>query len=189
MQRIARTLRPTLCHARCTHSCATPPPPPLPRAETNELEVDDLCLPLKPPYSISDYLPSPSDTPRLSRDTLLKLHRLAALEPPSTEQGWHELEDLNELVAIVQAVRDVDTSALGLKPGEMVDARVRAEAETVDWSTKVAPLEPVDQGQELLKLAPRTEGAYFVAPMPENVKTRKRSTASSGEEVLLEDEY
>ncbi|GAA5902935.1 hypothetical protein JCM6882_009165 [Rhodosporidiobolus microsporus] len=188
MLRVARTARRVTHWIRSTHSCAThlsSPPPPRP---DDTVEVDDLCIPLKPPYSISDYLPAPSETPSLSRETLLKLHKLAALAPPTTEEGWRDLEDLNELVAIVQAVRDIDTNALGLKPGEMVDARVRAEAEPVDWEKKVEVLEPVEQGQRLLKLAPRTEGAYFVAPMPDNVKRRKTSSSSSSDE-LLPDEY
>ncbi|GAA6014920.1 hypothetical protein JCM10207_002226 [Rhodosporidiobolus poonsookiae] len=184
--RLTLRTRPALPSTRLLSSPASPRPASLHDA----VPVDDLCLPLHQPYSISDYLPSPEDTPSLSRETLLKLHRLAALEPPSSEQDWADLNDLDELVAIVQAVRDVDTSALGLRPGEMVDARVRADPEPVDWDKKSEPVEPVDQGQRLLKLAQRTEGAYFVAPMPENVKTRKMATGStSEEEALSEDEY
>jgi Asp-tRNA(Asn)/Glu-tRNA(Gln) amidotransferase C subunit len=180
--RVALRVAPTPLRTRQLHSTlsrfSSPPPSSL-----DSVDVDDLCLPLKPPYSISDYLPSPADTPSLSRETLLKLHRLSALEPPSSEQGWKDLEDLNELVAIVQAVRDVDTSSLGLKPGEMVDARVRAEAEPVDWEKKQEVLEPVEEGRQLLKLAKKTEGGYFVAPKPENVKRRKSSSAGSSSEV------
>ncbi|GAA5822197.1 hypothetical protein JCM11251_004888 [Rhodosporidiobolus azoricus] len=191
MLRVARTARPVSHWVRSIHSSAIHfyPLPPPPR--TDSVEVDDLCLPLKPPYSFSEYLPAPADTPSLSRETLLKLHKLAALAPPTTEEGWRDLEDLNELVAIVQAVRDVDTSALGLKPGEMVDARVRAMAEPVNWEKKLNVYEPTEQGQRLLKLAPRTEGAYFVAPLPENVKRRKTtsSASSSEDELLPEDEY
>ncbi|BGP47340.1 hypothetical protein JCM10450v2_003192 [Rhodotorula kratochvilovae] len=138
------------------------------------------------------YLPAPGASPSLDRPTLLKLHRLAALEPPTTEDGWKDLQDLDELVAIVQAVRGVDTSALGLRDGEMVDARVRAEPLPVDWSATTASAAaqdpPAARGQELLKLAKRTEGAYYVAPMPENVRTRKRSTASEAA-GLSEEEY
>ena len=137
------------------------------------------------------------DSPSLDRATLLKLHRLAALEPPATEDEWAQLADLDELVAIVQAVRDVDTSVLGIAPGEMVDARVRAEPRPVDWSPSASAAQqgaataqdpPEARGQVLLKLAKRTEGAYYVAPMPDNVRTRKRSS-SSEEAPLSEDEY
>lgn len=182
MLRLPRTIRPWHIIARRPYSAnvrppagrtSTAPPPPV--------AVDDDCIPLSATYSIADYLPS---TPQsLSRETILKLHRLAALEPPKTEQDWHQLQDLDELVAIVQAVRDVDTSILGLEEGAMVDARVRAEPEPLDWSSSSASstadaTQPIG-GPELLKLAQRTEGAYYVAPMPENVRTRKRSSSGA----------
>lgn len=188
MLRTARVAQPWVVLSRQSHSSAPSPPPRIPRAPP--VPVDDLCIPLKALYSIDDYLPAPSDTPSLSRETLTKLHRLAALEPPATDEGWQELRDLDELVAIVQAVRGVETSALGLKEGEMVDARVRAEPQPVDWTSTSAARDDTPaaaKGQELLKLASRTEGAYFVAPMPENVRTRKKSVASDAE--VSEDEY
>ncbi|GAA5990977.1 hypothetical protein JCM11641_007724 [Rhodosporidiobolus odoratus] len=192
MRRIPRALYRTPGQPRYIHSTPrsrSSPPRPHPASTPDDIQVDDLCIPLEPPYSISDYLPSPSQTPTLSRETLLKLHRLAALQPPHTEQGWNDLKDLDELVAIVQAVRHVDTGSLGLQPGEMVDARVRAEDEPVDWETKVELREPVEQGQELLKLAPKTEGGYFVAPSPQNIKTRKPSLTGSSDESVLDEEY
>ncbi|GAA5827512.1 hypothetical protein JCM3770_000538 [Rhodotorula araucariae] len=191
MIRTARIARPWALCTRSSHSSAPSPPRRPPRAPP--VDVDDLCIPLQAPYAIADYLPAPSATPALDRPTLLKLHRLAALEPPTTDEGWADLDDLDDLVAIVQAVRGVDTSALGLKDGEMVDARVRAEPPLVDWSAVPVPEAaqdpPAAQGQELLKLAKRTEGAYYVAPMPENVRTRKRSASSEAASALSEDEY
>ncbi|EGU12926.1 hypothetical protein RTG_00967 [Rhodotorula toruloides ATCC 204091] len=186
MLRIARQNLPWRILGRVSYS-ATPSPPPRPPvrpAPPGPVPVDDLCIPLKPTYSLSDYLPA--DSPSLPRDTLLKLHKLAALQPPTTEEGWKQLEALDELVAVVQAVRDVDTSALGLEAGEMVDARVRAEPEPVDFDLP-RPAKDEDEvgGQALLKLASRTEGAYYVAPMPENVRTKKRNSTS---ELLDEDE-
>ena len=204
MLRTARIARPwALLSTRATHSAASSPPPRPVRPRPPPVPTDDLCIPLSAPYSLSDYLPAPTHSPSLDRATLTKLHRLAALEPPAPDddRAWAALTDLDELVAIVQAVRDVDTSALGLAPGEMVDARVRAEPLPVDWSSKAttaaaAADEPHEaQGQALLGLARRTEGAYYVAPMPDNVRTRKRSSsaaASSGEgegAELSEDEY
>ncbi|POY70014.1 hypothetical protein BMF94_7004 [Rhodotorula taiwanensis] len=147
-----------------------------------QVPVDQDCIPLAATYSISDFLPATS--PSLAREALVKLHRLAALEPPTTELGWQQLQDLDELVAIVQAVQDVDTSVLGLKPGAMVDARVRAEPEPVDWTSsgdEESAHGPDVGGRDLLKLAERTEGAYYVAPMPENVRTRKRSVSSASD--------
>jgi hypothetical protein len=189
MLRIARRNVPWRIIGRAAYSTtpAPAPRPPVRPAPPGPVAVDDLCIPLEPTYSLSDYLPA--DSPSLPRETLLKLHKLAALQPPTTEEGWKQLEALDELVAVVQAVRDVDTSALGLRPGEMVDARVRAEPEPVRFEQPRRARDEDDDevgGQALLKLASRTEGAYYVAPMPENVRTKKRSPTS---EVLEEDEY
>lgn len=186
MLRVPGAVRPALALARRRfHSTA---PPPLTAPAAGAVEVDEDCIPLRATYAMSDYLPS---TPAsLPRETVLKLHRLAALEPPATELDWHRLTDLDELVAVVQAVRDVDTTSLGLESHTMVDARVRAESEPVDWSAASAsasasvPADPAHValtaaaagGRGLLKLAQRTEGACYVAPMPENVRTRKRSS-------------
>ncbi|GAA5893073.1 hypothetical protein JCM8208_004339 [Rhodotorula glutinis] len=185
--RIARPW--ALFSTRATHSAASPAPPPPPRPlrpRPPPVPTDDLCIPLIAPYSLSDYLPAPGQSPSLDRPTLVKLHRLAALEPPAPDDdhGWAALRDLDELVAIVQAVRDVDTSALGLAPGAMVDARVRAEPQPVDWSSSSSSAAaaaaggqegveepPAARGQALLDLASRTEGAYYVAPMPDNKTT------------------
>ncbi|BGO90855.1 hypothetical protein NBRC10512_003335 [Rhodotorula toruloides] len=185
MLRIARQNLPWRILGRASYSATpSPPRPPVRPAPPGPVPVDDLCIPLEPTYSLSDYLPA--DSPSLPRETLLKLHKLAALQPPTTEEGWKQLEALDELVAVVQAVRDVDTSALGLEAGEMVDARVRAEPEPVDFDLpRLAKDEDEVGGQALLKLASRTEGAYYVAPMPENVRTKKRNSTS---EVLDEDE-
>ncbi|GAA5863129.1 hypothetical protein JCM1840_002479 [Sporobolomyces johnsonii] len=196
--RISRQLAPT---PRLKHSCATAlsTPPPL-SSPAPPLEVDDLCLPLRAPYTLSSLLPSPSSsrTPTLSRETLLKLHHLAALVPPASEAEWADLAaPLDELVSLVQAVRDVDTSSLTRRlregEGELVDARVRAEAQPGEWDQRRgAKVHDDDEGLEvererLLALAERREGAYYIAPMPENVRTRKR--ASNAAAAIPEDEY
>ncbi|GAA5886668.1 hypothetical protein JCM5296_005365 [Sporobolomyces johnsonii] len=201
--RISRQLAPT---PRLKHSCATAlstPPPPL-SSPGPPLEVDDLCLPLHAPYTLSSLLPSPSSsrTPTLSRETLLKLHHLAALVPPASEAEWADLAaPLDELVSLVQAVRDVDTSSLaarlreGESEDELVDARVRAEAQPGEWDQRRRGAKVHDDDKEglevererLLALAERREGAYYIAPMPENVRTRKR--ASNAAAAIPEDEY
>lgn len=185
MLRLPRTARPWHIIARRSYSAAVRPPlSPKSTTAAPPVAVDGDCIPLSATYSIADYLPS--NQPSLSRETILKLHRLAALEPPKTDKDWHQLKDLDELVAIVQAVRDVDTSILGLEEGAILDARVRAEPEPIDWSpssssssSSTADAPRSIGGQELLKLAQRTEGAYYVAPMPENVRTRKRSSTGA----------
>ena len=156
------------------------------------LEVDDLCLPLTSPYSLSSLLPSNSSSSPspLTPETLSKLHKLSALLPPDSQDPstCSHLEGLDELISIVQAVRSVDTSSLGLKQGEMVDARIRAEPEPINFDQKSRGGRPVEEleveGEVLLKGAERREGRFFVAQMPENVRRRKstNSNSSSAEE-------
>ncbi|GAA5960060.1 hypothetical protein JCM21900_004035 [Sporobolomyces salmonicolor] len=192
--RLPRQLGPAL---RLKHSCASAlSTPPTPGSSSVPLEVDDLCLPLRAPYTLASLLPSPSrPPPALSRATLLKLHHLAALAPPASEAEWAALAaPLAELVGLVQAVRDVDTSALAPLPpaGELVDARVRPESQpSLEWDPRggrAAPEAPEVERERLLALAARREGAYFVAPMPENVRTRKRASRAAAATVS-EDEY
>ncbi|GAA5927436.1 uncharacterized protein JCM15063_005899 [Sporobolomyces koalae] len=150
-----------------------------------QIEVDDLCLPLSSPYTLSSLLPTvPSP---LTNETLDKLHRLSALLPPSSsgtivkdyEDSKH-LEGLSELVQIVETVRSVDTSSLGLEPGQSIDARVRAKSIPIDLfeSSSNAPTSDERYDQfELWKLAKRHQGRFFVAQMPDNVRTRKQPSS------------
>ncbi|GAA6023939.1 hypothetical protein JCM11491_000296 [Sporobolomyces phaffii] len=156
------------------------------------IAVDDLCLPLSSPYALESLVPSAaaptaaaaSPSP-LSRETLAKLHRLSALVAPDPADPTTEshLAGLSDLVAIVERVRTVDTSSLGrLGARRFVDARIRAEPDPIEFSntaprrrssssSSVEELE-VD-GETLLAGAERSEGRFFVAQMPENVRTRK----------------
>lgn len=132
--------------------------------------VDELCIPLRPPYSMSSYIPAP--TP-LSRAVLLKLHKLSALTAPSTEEGWKALESLGGLVAVIEGVRGVDTGRVQTVQGRLVDGRVRAKA------TPLAKQDGVDlsdgHGRQLLALAELTEGSYYVARTPEGIRGKKRA--------------
>jgi hypothetical protein len=148
------------------------------------IPVDSLCIPLSPPYSLASYLPT--NPPPLSRETLLHLHRLSALEPPTTEAEWKELEDLGPLAAIIEGIRGADLG--DGREREMVDARVRGQA------TELEPLQAKQQteeedpafGRNLLKLAQVTEGAYYTAPTPSNVRGKKRAGSAGAKEVMEE---
>ena len=147
-------------------------------ATRRTVPVDEYCIPLTAPYSIEDYIPPPAP---LSRPVLLKLHRLSALNPPTTEAGWKSLESLGSLVSIIEGVRLVDTSAVHAEQGQLVDGRVRAPA--VELSGRASkPLESVG-GRELLELAQIRKGPYYVARTPEGIRGKKSSsTKGSGEE-------
>ena len=141
--------------------------------------VDELCIPLAPPYSIASYIPSP--TP-LSRETLTKLHRLSALEPPTTEEGWKELEQLGDLAAIIEGIRLVPTSSLlSGSQGQMVDGRVRGQAVELEPGSGGSVDMSDGFGRELLKLAEVTEGSYYTVPTPQNVRGKRRGSATVSE--------
>ncbi|GAA5845014.1 hypothetical protein JCM5353_003395 [Sporobolomyces roseus] len=162
--------------------------PSSPSPSDSSIEVDSLCLPLTSPYTLSSLLPS-SPSP-LSSETLSKLHKLSALLPPSpADPTTHShLSGLDELISIVQRIREVDTSSLGLKEGEMVDARIRAEAEPIDLARKGRNKEELEvEGERLLECAEKREGGYFVAQMPENVRRRKSRSAVPNVLMLIVD--
>ncbi|ORY53404.1 hypothetical protein BCR35DRAFT_18082 [Leucosporidium creatinivorum] len=150
------------------------------------IAVDSLCIPLSPPYSLASYLPT-QPTP-LSRQTLLHLHRLSALQPPQTEEEWKELDDLNGLAAIIEGIRMVRLGE-GAAEGEMVDARVRGEATELLDRPRRKEQEQEEQendpafGRRLLDLAEVKEGSYYTAPTPSNVRGKKRGGSSSASSV------
>ncbi|GAA5884401.1 hypothetical protein JCM16303_003674 [Sporobolomyces ruberrimus] len=168
-----------------------PSPRSVPPSSSSEppLEVDSLCLPLASPYTLSSLLPPPSSsTSPLTPETLSKLHTLSALLPPSPTTSTH-LKGLSSLISIVENIRTIDTSSLNLKPGEMVDARIRVqdeeEVEPIDLfaNQKGKPKEALEvDGETLLRGAERREGRFFVAQMPENVRRRKSSSTSNSAE-------
>ncbi|KAM0745656.1 hypothetical protein T439DRAFT_319910 [Meredithblackwellia eburnea MCA 4105] len=152
-------------------------------------QVDSLCIPAQPPYSLRALLPDPTPLPR---ETLLKLHKLSALDPPTTEEGWRELDDLGGLVAIMEGVRsfgrDLNKSTGQGREEELVivDARVREEEGEI--LTK-----PVEKGESgilsgsLLDLAQVKEGAYFTVRTPEGIRGKVR--AKGNKRSIEEEEY
>lgn len=146
--------------------------------------VDALCIPLRPPYSINSILPPP--TP-LSRKTLTKLHKLSALLPPTTEADWDRLKGLDGLAGVMEGVKGVDTSRLerelGIKAGEIVDGRVRAEATvTAEDSELGGEVEEGVEGARVIELAEKREGRYFVVRTPEGIRGKKRASKKVDEE-------
>ena len=137
------------------------------------VKVDSLCIPLTPPYSLS--IPAPI---QLDRPTLLKLFKLSALNPPSTPAGWEALDSLGGLVAIIEGVRKVDTSAIAVNENELIDGRVRAEPERPVWGTEKRS-EEVVKGRVLLGLAQVTEGDYYVVRTPEGIRGKKKAGSGS----------
>ncbi|SCZ98909.1 BZ3500_MvSof-1268-A1-R1_Chr7-1g09312 [Microbotryum saponariae] len=154
---------------------STSPIPP-PKKTSPSIPVDSLCIPLTPPYSLLSYLPT--SPPPLSRETLLKLHRLSALEPPQTEQEWDQLKGLDGLVALVEGVRSIDTSSVPAdSEAGFVDARIRAKPTEHGLDMNRHNHEDI-ASSTYLGLASTTRGAYYVVPTPENVRGKKSSKTS-----------
>ncbi|SCV70839.1 BQ2448_3601 [Microbotryum intermedium] len=138
------------------------------------IPVDCLCIPLSPPYSLLSHLPS--SPPPLSRETLLKLHRLSALEPPQTEQEWDQLKGLDRLVALVEGVRSIETGSIKAdSEAGFVDARIRANAQEEDGLDMKRQNHEDIPSSTYLSLASTTRGAYYVVPTPENVRGKRSS--------------
>ncbi|GAA5851804.1 hypothetical protein JCM3766R1_001468 [Sporobolomyces carnicolor] len=190
--------------AAATTSCAervsfVPSSRPSSSSSTRSVPVDDLCLPLSCPYSLESIAPPPSSQVVVNEATLDKLHRLSALVRPSSQEDDY-LEGFDELVSIVDRVKLVDTSSIG--PG-MVDARIRAlpprPAPAPPSSSRPPPIEtkrerqqqqreqeeeeedePEERltmisGERLLQGAKATRGRFFVARIPDNVRTRNNN--------------
>lgn len=188
-------------HVRFKSTPSQPSPPH--KHSIAQIPVDDVCIPLTPPYSISSYIPS-NPIP-LSRETLLKLHRLAALEPPAEDDApaWQKLDQLGGLAAIIESVRSVDTSQFepssssSSSSANLIDGRVRGEAVEFGQEPTLKTAGPSSgreqagheeedpaeaSGRALLRLAERTDGAYYTVPTPENI-IGKRRNPKSGELV------
>jgi hypothetical protein len=135
--------------------------------------VDDLGVPLRATWSVRKLL-STYPAPELSDDTLTRLHRLSALNPP--ESGSREREalrlELQELLCLVEAVKLVDTSTLGGAGPEhavIPDSRIWAEGRGMDLQDVDA--KHIDdseaRGEALLRHASKqVDGQYVVESAP-----------------------
>lgn len=116
--------------------------------------TDALGIPLKPTWSVNELISS-YPRPRLSDQTLDRLHQVAALEPPAVGTPEHaKLKgDLEELVRLVEAVKLVDTTGVQVQQwGARPDFYQATET-----SEDATP-----SGRELMKHAARVEGDFYV---------------------------
>lgn len=126
-------------------------------------ETDDCGIPLNPTWSVHDLLNS-YPKPKLSSETLKKLHRLSALTPP--EEGTPEhaklTSELEDLIKLVEAVRLVDCSELKSEDDSKIpDGRILPRGVGIDLSG-IGIEEVKDGGRELLKHAARTQDGFYV---------------------------
>lgn len=135
------------------------------------VETDELGLPLTPaPIPIPD-IPKSS----ISRETLVKLHRLSALNPPE-EGSPEEMQlkaELGELLGLMDIVKDVEMpqgevdlrQLLTEGVGEVViDEKVAEAGAGVQKARMEEKLEHREKhGKELLDWATRRVGDYYAS--------------------------
>ncbi|QRW16213.1 hypothetical protein RhiXN_04214 [Rhizoctonia solani] len=127
--------------------------------------VDDLPVPLQATWSVGELL-STYPAPELSDETFARLHRLSALNAPgstSSDKNTMKLE-LQELLRLVEAVKLVDTSSLdGVNQQELLDSRIWAEGQGIDFDAPAANHLSEVHGDDLLKHAKtHVDGQYMV---------------------------
>ena len=132
--------------------------------------VDELGVPLSATWSVKELL-STYPAPSLSHDTLTRLHRLSALNPPAL--GLPDSEslrlELQELLRLVEAVKLVDTSMTlgGTEHSDIPDSRVWAEGRGLDLHAPDAQHLKEAHGEALLKHAKKyVDGQYVVETNP-----------------------
>ncbi|KAG9125965.1 hypothetical protein FRC07_005442 [Ceratobasidium sp. 392] len=135
----------------------------------SNIDCDELGVPVRATWSVEKLL-STYPAPSLSPDTLARLHRLSALQSP--EPGSPEAEslrrDLQELLRLVEAVKLVDTSALGgSEHADIPDSRIWAEGRGIDLDAPEASHLDEKHGQALLRHASKhVDGQYVVETAP-----------------------
>lgn len=127
-------------------------------------------IPASPTWSIRSILPDSSHT--FTTEELLKLHKLAALEPPDAEGLKKLKQSMAESKQLIDAVQDSvksgddGKSSLGEKT-KLHDGRVTSESEgfvvgeTVYADSRMSGMGVMDKA-ELLSKAGKTQGGYFV---------------------------
>ncbi|KAG8780126.1 hypothetical protein FRC12_023424 [Ceratobasidium sp. 428] len=155
---------------RCTAKRSLSFPALVRQNSTNpRVAVDEFGVPVRATWSVEKLL-STYPAPALPPDTLARLHRLSALQPPepnSPEAESLRLE-LQELLRLVEAVKLVDTSALGgTEHADIPDSRIWAEGRGIDLDAPDANHLDEAHGRALLRHASKhVDGQYVVETAP-----------------------
>jgi len=163
-----------LCRRRLPYLAARSRPKAT--AAKDEIEVDDLCIPIEPTWSVQEQIAASPRT-RITPSQLGHLHKLSGLVPPEPNTPEHHklTRELEDLIRLVEAVKGVDVSAVKVE-GEVPDGRIwqtgrgmelrdyNMEKVEDNSEEKVESLEEGKQaeGTELVKHAQRTVGGFYV---------------------------
>ncbi|CAE6458621.1 unnamed protein product, partial [Rhizoctonia solani] len=150
--------------------------------------VDDLPVPLQATWSVGELL-STYPAPELSDETFARLHRLSALNAPgstSSDKNTMKLE-LQELLRLVEAVKLVDTSSLdGVNQQELLDSRIWAEGQGIDFDAPAANHLSEVHGDDLLKHAKtHVDGQYMVETAARVARGAKGSPKEMSNPTLI----
>lgn len=136
---------------------------------SHSVEVDELCMPIKPTWSVKELLAS-YPPPVLEPAHLIRLHELSALiPPPEGSPAFEKLrKELGELIRLVEAVRTVELPKQEAQAGVIPDGRIWPAGQGMEFTEDddaeeedlKAPPEP--QGRELLKHAAETADGYYL---------------------------
>ena len=133
-------------------------------------EVDSCGIPVQPTWSVHQLIDS-YEAPKLSSAAIDRLYELSALAPPKKHTLEYEKvkKDLEDVVKLVEAVKQVNTNGVSLTG--------RGEKEDGD-RTQQNPQFGGEHGQTLLKYAARTEnGLYAVDAIICSLKLSPQDTS------------
>jgi hypothetical protein len=154
---LRRCFRSPLCFRSSTHRSLSSK---VSTVLSSNVETDEFGLPLKPTWSVKELLSS-YPPPTLEPETLVKLHKLAALKPPP--QGSEEFgklrSELSELIKLVEAVKTIEVD----KGGEegIPDGRIWQEGRGISFDEDLSRAEE-PSGRALLEHAGRTAEGFYV---------------------------
>ena len=116
-------------------------------------QVDSCGIPVQPTWSVHQLLESYA-SPKLSSTTIDRLYELSALASPKEDTLQYEKmkKDLEDMVKLVEAVKQVNTNGMSLVG--------RGEKEDGDRIHQNSPFEG-EHGQTLLEYAARTENGFY----------------------------
>lgn len=116
-------------------------------------QVDSCGIPVQPTWSVHQFLESYA-RPKLSSTIIDRLYELSALAPPKKDTQQYEKmkKDLEDMVKLVEAVKQVNTNGVSLVG--------RGEKEDGDRIQQNSQFEG-EHGQTLLKYAARTENKFY----------------------------
>ncbi|KAF8305393.1 hypothetical protein DL93DRAFT_2066320 [Clavulina sp. PMI_390] len=125
----------------------------------------------RPTWSVRELL-SNYAAPKLSSETVARLHKLAALEAPDeTSPEFHALKtEMEELIRLVEAVKLVDTT--GVPSDGRIWPRGRGISLDENVSEDLGSRDVLAEHEGLLKHAMNTENGSYVVPSPPSGRSR-----------------